>query len=325
MATKGRPIPQMLTDSSAFSRYVDQARTGNTALWRTLVGGLLIGIIWLVFSVAAAIPVLTGLLEGPEGAGHLVGDFVTSPPETALILTSFVGLWCGVWLAVRLLQRRPIASVFGASKRISQPDFLRGFVATLIVCLPAELVSVLIDPSLERSAIGVSEWLLWLIPLTLLVVLQISAEEVAFRGYFVQSLAARFPSQLVWALLPGAVFTLLHFDGEALPWMNAHLLITTAAFTLAATSLVVATGNLGAAMGVHLALNFYGLLVVSNIGWLSGTSLFERRVIQAPDWTVGEAAWLTVIAIAAMALVLVLLLDARSPLRVIRSESSFQT
>lgn len=299
----------MLATSSAFRAYVDRAREGRTALWRTLFGGAVIVGIWLAFSMAAAFPMFIA-------GGAADGSFFKKPLGLALALASFAGIWCGVWVAVRLLQRRSFASVLGASGRIARRDFVCGLIATLAICTLAELATYAVDPSLSRSAIGFGEWLLWLIPAALLVLVQSSAEEVAFRGYFMQSLAARFRSPWVWALLPGLVFTLLHITPDALPWMHASLLATIAAFAFAATLLVVATGNLGAAIGAHWGLNVFGLLGVSHTGWLSGLALFEGRPMEGAGWSIAEAAWLTLIGVGQVVLILVLLLNRRSPLRV---------
>ena len=214
------------------------------------------------------------------------------------------------------MQRRSIASVLGASGRIARRDFVRGALATLLSCVPTELATFAVDPSLSRSAIGLGEWLLWLVPSALLVFVQTSAEEVSFRGYFMQSLAARFRSPWVWALPPGLVFTLLHLTPQALPWMHASLLISIAAFAATATILVVATGNLGAAMGAHLGLNVFGLLGVSHAGWLSGIALFEGHPAEEPGWSLTQAALLTLIGVGQMTLVLALLLHRSSPFRV---------
>ena len=299
----------MFTARPAFRAYVERAREGKTALWRTLVGLLVIAVIWLAFSIAAAFPLFMPGSTKEE-------SFFNTPLGLALTLASFAGIWCGVWLAVRFVQRRSLASVLGASGHIAWRDFVRGAVATLLSCIPTELATFAVDPSLSRSAIGLGEWLLWLVPSALLVFVQTSAEEVSFRGFFMQSLAARFRSPWVWALLPSLVFTLLHVTPQALPWMHASLLVSIAAFAAAATILVAATGNLGAAMGAHLALNLFGLLGVSHSGWLSGIALFEGYPAEGPGWSLTQAASLTLIGVGQMILVLVLLLHRKSPLRV---------
>ncbi|WP_338153259.1 CPBP family intramembrane glutamic endopeptidase [Pseudophaeobacter leonis] len=61
------------------------------------------------------------------------------------------------------------------------------------------------------SNLGFWPWL-GLLPLSLLAVLvQVSAEEVVFRGYLQQALAARFKSPVIWLVAPSALFGLAHY------------------------------------------------------------------------------------------------------------------
>jgi hypothetical protein len=97
--------------------------------------------------------------------------------------------------------------------------------------------------------------------------------------------------------------------------MSAVLLLTIGAFAAVATILVYATGNLGAAIGVHLGLNVFGILIVSHSSWLDGAALFVGRPLEDPGWTAAEAAGLVLIGLATLALMLWLLLAGRSPLK----------
>ena len=178
----------MFTASRAFRAYVERAREGNTALWRTIAGVVVIALVWLAFSVAAAFPLFM-----PGGTADK--SFFNTPAGLALTLGSFAGIWLGVWIAVRLVQRRSLASVLGASGRIARPDFVRALVATLATCLLTELATFAVDPTLSRSAVGLGEWLLWLIPAVLLVFVQTSAEEVSFRGYLCNRLRRAFAAR----------------------------------------------------------------------------------------------------------------------------------
>ena len=313
----------MIAIPAAFARFVDQARNGKMALWRVFVAVLLIGLIWLIFSLAAFLSVAfyTGAFDDLASAGASEGwpfgeEFFGSPAGLAAILSSFIGIWLGIWLAVWLLHSRPFASVLGGAGRLSGSNFSRGLAAALIVSALSEAAFYVADPSIVRSEVPLGAWLIWLAPLTLALFVQISAEELAFRGYLMQSLAALFRSPIIWAGIPGLFFTLLHWDPNAAPAMNAAMLVSIAAFAATATFLVYRTGDLGAAMGVHLGINFFSILVVSRITWLDGAALLTGRPVDSAGWTTGDAIWLAILSVAMFAIILWLLLAARSPLRV---------
>jgi len=68
-----------------------------------------------------------------------------------------------------------------------------------------------------------SQWL-GLLPLTLaFLLIQVSAEELVFRGYLQSQLAALGLHRFVWIMIPSAIFGLLHYDpavmGAAAPWI----------------------------------------------------------------------------------------------------------
>ena len=104
--------------------------------------------------------------------------------------------------------------------------------------------------------------------------MQVTAEELLFRGYLQQQLAARFRSPVIWLVLPSAAFGILHFDHGTFG-NNAWLVVAaTAVFGLIAGDVTARTGNIGAATGLHAANNFLALFLVAPDGYLTGTNLF---------------------------------------------------
>jgi len=303
--------------SDAFRRYVDRAREGRLALWRLLVGVVLILIVWALVTVV----VLTGtaivaghVLRGGNPAGAF-DAFLATPAGVAAALATFLGMSGGVALALKLVDHRPVRTVLGASGRLAWGDFWRALAASLIASGLAELATYFVDPSLQRSATGIGTWLLWAVPLTLFLLVQVSAEEIAFRGYLMQSLAARFRSPIVWAGIPIVLFTALHWQGQS-STMIAAMLVSIGAFAVLATFLVIRTGNLGAGVGAHLGLNLFGILIVSHMSWLPGGALFTSQPLDAGDWSVGAAAGVAAASILSFAVMGLMLLHSRSPLKV---------
>jgi hypothetical protein len=304
----------------AFRRYAERACEGRLALWRFGAGVALILVVWGLVTVVVMTggAVLNGAVIGVDPRAAFEA-FLASPAGVAAALATFFGMTGGVALALKVADRRSFGSVLGASGRLSWRDFWRGLAASLIASGLAEIATFFVDPSLQRSAIGNGAWLLWLAPLTFLLFVQVSAEELAFRGYLMQSLAARFKSPLVWALIPVLLFTLLHWDAQSSPAMKAAMLLSIAAFAALASVLVVRTGNLGAGIGAHLGLNMFGILFVSHMSWLSGGALFESQPLDTGSWSVLAAVLVALSAILSFLLMGVLLLHPRSPLRVGRT------
>lgn len=254
-----------------FDAFVAPARR-RAALWQGLIG---LGVIALGFVGSTfAVLLAPGLVAGREGIRRLGEELIASraPIGMLLILLTFWGMAAGVALAVRLVHRRPVLSLIGPDLATALRQGLRCFVLVLGLFVAGASLLFVFDPPRANLAPGL--WLAWL-PLALcLVFIQITAEELVFRGYLLQQLAARFRSPLVWGVLPAVVFAAVHLNpgdhGANAPWVVAAIGL----FALAATDLTVRAGNLGPAIAFHFANNIIALLLVSLDGPMTGFALY---------------------------------------------------
>lgn len=254
----------------AFDRFVAPARA-RPQIWR-----LLLGLVVMALTFAAALAAGAGVLAwtlGGAAAGTLLRRILepVSPEGTVLLLASFVGLALAPVVAARLLHGRGAGSLFGPAGRTLRHF---GLAAGLVAALYAlSLLAWLTGFAPERNL--APELWLRLLPLGLvLVLIQTGAEEMVFRGYLMQQLAARFPHPAVYLVLPAALFGALHFDPLTMG-ANAWLVVASAAlFGLAAADLTRLTGSLGAAWGLHFANNCVAILVIATQGTITGLALY---------------------------------------------------
>ncbi|RWE36880.1 MAG: CPBP family intramembrane metalloprotease [Mesorhizobium sp.] len=306
----------MTIDETAFERYRNTPNA-KTTLLRLLLGTLIVVLFW----GAATAAVLFGgshvyFAWQAETSPYGMEGFLASPIGILSALTSFAGIWIGLWIAMRWVHGEPLSALLGASRRVSRPDFLKGLIAVLITSALSEILLYLLEPGIARGTIGLSTWLLFAVPIVALVLLQTSSEEVLFRGYLLRGLANRFRNPFIWALLPGLLFTSLHWSGGSSAAINACVLVSIAAFALLLTLVVYATGNLGAALGAHLGNNLTGFLLISHQESYNSFALFTAKPLEGLGWTTAEAALIALIGIGSSLLTVALLLHPRSPLKV---------
>jgi membrane protease YdiL (CAAX protease family) len=303
-------------DDTAFERY-RQSPNARTTLPRLLLGMLIVVVLWGA-TTAAVLLGGTRLFFAWQASAASSGmeGFLASPIGIFSALASFAGIWIGLWFAMRWVHGEPLSALLGASRRVSWPDFLKGLVAVLITSALSEILLYLLQPGIARGTISLSSWLLFLVPIIALTLLQTSSEEVLFRGYVLRGLASRFKSPLIWALLPGLLFTSLHWSSASSPAINACVLVSIAAFALLLTLVVYATGNLGAALGAHLGNNLTGFLLISHQESYNSFALFTARPLEGPGWMMSDAILIALIGIACSLLTIALLLHPSSPLRV---------
>ncbi len=110
-------------------------------------------------------------------------------------------------------------------------------------------------------------WWLLILPVSLLALtVQTGAEELFYRGYVQQQVAARFAHPAIWLVLPNVMFAFAHWENGAPEVINLQYVIWTFVFGLAASDLTARTGNLGAAIGFHLINNAYAFLFFGEQG-----------------------------------------------------------
>ena len=252
----------------AHERLVASARR-RPELWRIL-GGLL-----LVATVAlAANALLWGLLRrlmpGYWDAEALAGN---RPGAMLVVLGGFIFVTLGVAVAARVLHDRRLRDVTGppaeAARQFRQVLRLLLLLGAVVMVLPPYDMGAPLLPNLPLS-----RWLL-LLPASLLAVLiQTSAEEILFRGYLQQQLAARFRAPLVWAGVPSLLFAAGHFMPDE-AGANAPVVMAWAGlFGLLMADPTARAGTLGPAIAVHLFNNVTSMLVFSVPGSLNGLALY---------------------------------------------------
>jgi membrane protease YdiL (CAAX protease family) len=246
--------------ASAFAAFVAPA-CARPALWRLLLGLLLSALLW------------TGAALGLLRAGQALG--LGAAGVLLLYLASFAGLGLGTALAARLLHQRAPATLIGPGG-FRVRALLGGAAAVAALGLVTTAATFALAPPLRQTGLG--DWAR-LLPLALaLVLVQSAAEELLFRGYLMQGLAARFRSPLMWAFLPALAFGLLHWDA-ATYGADAWLAVAAAtAIGLAFADVTAVTGNLSAAIGLHFANNVLALLLVAVPGETAALALFVSPV-----------------------------------------------
>lgn len=260
----------MTTDGAyrAHERLVAPGRAG-AALWRLLAGVGLIAVI--TFGLNAA---LQALLFAVAPAAWLA-DFATGtlPGPLLILLGSFACVIVGVMVAARQLQRRAPMGMIGplglaAVQFWRVLRLLAVFGAVVLILPPYDMGGPLV-PNLAPG-----RWLL-LLPLSLSgVLIQASAEEILFRGYLQQALAARFSSPLVWIAVPSALFALGHYTPSQAGENAVLIALWAGLFGVLMADLTARAGTLGPAIAVHFFNNVTALLIVAVPESMNGLSLF---------------------------------------------------
>jgi membrane protease YdiL (CAAX protease family) len=259
----------------------------KSELWRTVLGvgmviAIYIGAGWLLLTVLAqSVPPLrlVGLLNEIASG--------STPRGVVILLASFAPLLLGMIFVTRRLHGRAAGALFG-------PNVLRDFGAVLpwvlIISLLCAALALMDDDVGRSTRLGTT--LAWMGLALPFLTVQIAAEEVLFRGYLLQQLGARWRSAWVWMVLPAALFGALHYDPASFGPNAIWLAVWAFAFGCLAADLTARTGNIGAALALHLVNNFTSMFFVGFYGNLDGLALYTI-VINARDFAT-LAPWLAI-------------------------------
>ncbi len=256
----------------AFAAWIAQARP-RAETWRTALGFLLILAVYFATMAGIGLAIWAlGSLDVLEAALERMAEG-GDPVSMLVLLATFLGGWLGVWVVVRVLHRRSLGTLIGRPAPVLA-DFVLGAGALFVVGGGLAMLSLPWLPPLVPG-LPPATWLAFL-PLALMAVLvQTGAEELVFRGYLQQQLAARFASPLIWMLGPSLLFGLAHFAPEANGAATLLVVAATGLFGLIAADLTARTGNLGLAWGLHFANNVLAILVVSAMPGMDGLALLR--------------------------------------------------
>ncbi len=266
-----------MTFSPVYETYIAPARA-RPQVWRLLLGLLLIALVYVLWLVlVGGGVVMVGGLDRVEQRLADIGQG-SDPMTLAVLLFTFAGMGFGAMLAARLLHGRPMGSLFGRAPVVLR-DFALGFGIlgglAVVTGLPS-LLFVDLEPGLAFEV-----WIRFLPVMLVGLLIQTGAEELVFRGYLQQQLAARFRSPLVWMVLPSVLFGLAHYAPAEMGANAWYVVLATGVFGLVAADLTARTGSLGLAWGLHFANNIFAILFITAGGALDGMAL--GRLPYGPD------------------------------------------
>lgn len=260
--------------TDAFERFVDPARS-KPELWRVLVAlvsGVFVYVVAGQIILSQVLPLLAWIPHPPNG--QIVGSsFGQTPREVIALLLSFLGMVAGV-LVMAAWHKRGLRSLLGDLEGFATRFCILAGVA-LGIALILGLVWWALGNRLYTQNLPFGFWIGIAAIALPLVFVQITAEELVFRGYLQQQLAARFRSPTIWMVLPSILFGLIHFQPSLDLNVALLLVLSTTVFGLVAADITRVTGSLAGAMGLHFANNVIALLLIGVPGQLSGLALFH--------------------------------------------------
>jgi membrane protease YdiL (CAAX protease family) len=277
-------------EPNAFERWIEPAVPPARA-WRFALGVIVGLIAWLAVGYATPWIYYYGwIILGDEttwdfwqemsaleiGSTHLA---------VVVLLVSSAGFWVAAWLATKL-HRQPFWSLVSPARRIRWRWFGIGVSLSMMELSMGWALSLALPSDALPARFNqpdMAMWAVFVLPIVALTFVQASGEELFFRGYLAQRLAARFRGPLVWGLLPSLVFGCLHYFGGVTLEHSIYYMVSTTIFGVTASVTVWRTGDLSAAIGYHFATNVTAFLLIGSDVMFVGTPIWLVSVHDVID------------------------------------------
>lgn len=272
--------------------FLELSNRGKNGAWRWIVGSLLIIFCWQIVGAFFGIPFLfwAGYVTTGNATDALfaMADLKRGDPfwNYLGVNFTFLGLWLGLWLAVRLLHQRKMLTLVTPAPKINWTRLAQGFGAWFALIAVAQIIEFIIYPARAVWTFDALRWLVFLPFILVLTPLQTTAEELLFRGYWLQGTGRLTRNFVILAIVNGILFGLPHMlnpevlnhpDSAGLMFLNYFL-------TGAALALYTLRDNrLELALGAHAANNMFGALFVNYTDSpLTTPALFTNPTLDAP-------------------------------------------
>ena len=196
----------------------------------------------------------------------------SSPSQMFILLGSFGFMTAAVSFTVWFLHHHSPLALIGDLAR-AKGQFLRSAGKLFFIAAGATAIANYGETLMPN--LPLIQWLV-LLPITLaFLFIQVSAEELVFRGYLQSQLAALGLHRFAWIMIPSVIFGLLHYDptvmGAAAPW----IVLSTTVFGVIAADLTARSGTLGPAIALHFVWNFCSIGLFGFPDYLGGLALLS--------------------------------------------------
>jgi membrane protease YdiL (CAAX protease family) len=182
----------------------------------------------------------------------------------ALMMVMFVVAAIVLWVVLRFLHGRPFMTVINHLGRMRWERFFFGLGLWFVFTALFEMGNYVVEPQAYQLQLDFARFLPLLVLALLFIPIQASFEEWYIRGYLLQGVGLVTGSRAVAMAVTSLVFAGLHMMNPevarfGLTTMFTYYLVV----ALFLCVLILMDGGLELAMGVHVATNLYGSLLVT--------------------------------------------------------------
>jgi uncharacterized protein len=251
------------------TNYLQIAQQGKNNWWRYLLGIILILLMWqivgsLVTVIFAMITLNNRGLAFSEVPRQIETFFKSASVESFIAINlGFIFFALGIFLAVKLLHKRPIFSLVNAESKINFKRLLAGFGVWFLMQGILIAIALISEPQNFKFTFNPAEWFPLLFAALILTPIQTSSEELFFRGYLIQGLSCLTKNKYLLIIITSFLFMLPHLLNPEVA--REPVLMAMYYFSIGAIAafMTIKDNRLELALGIHAANNLISFLLIT--------------------------------------------------------------
>lgn len=178
--------------------------------------------------------------------------------------------------------------IFGQSQRSFWQSYNRASLYLLLVFISSEIFSLwlLRDYLYFEYVWDIHYWLIFLLPMLIIIFFQVFAEETLFRGIVYNKINQLYTKKLA-IIVPSLIWGFAHFGNINNHWLAIFLVAQMSVLGIILSDWRILTGSLIEPIMVHFINNvFFGLIYGSNFRHYS-TQIWQAQFVEMPDFWEG--------------------------------------
>ena len=248
--------------------FLDLAIRGKNNWWRYLLSIFMILFVWqIIGSIPYAITILLKLSNQP------IISFIA-------INFSFLCLMASLFFFVRFIHRRNPLSLITGDRKVSVNKILIAAGMWMIIVVITTVIDSLVHPGSYELTFDWKAWFPFALTAIILTPIQTSAEELLFRGYFLQGLGLLTKRKWILIIISGLIFAVPHFLNPEMQYGFVLMALFYFSFGVILTMITLKSNRLEFALGIHAANNLMTVLLANyKDSALPSPSIFMASVV----------------------------------------------
>lgn len=268
-------------------KHLECALGKGNQIWKYI---LILLVTFVVASFIGSIPLLviisnkaaqTGNIEAAFDLANLGAMGISSNLGLALLMLPMVlGLVLLICMA-RWFHKRSYKQLINGTNKIRWARFFAGAGYWAIIMVVVHIIEYVIDPANFVLQFDLSTFIPLVLISLLMIPLQTSFEELAFRGYLAQGIGAWTRNRWIVLIIPSVIFGLLHYDNPEVKEFGFWLMMPQYIFFGLIFGLIsVLDDGIELALGVHAVNNvFLSLFMTHSSSALQTAAVFSSQKV----------------------------------------------